>query len=65
MKWEYKIERVSMGWSARDVGLTEGILNELGGEGWEAVAWWHTLDGRVDENNHDTLVLLKRPIDGG
>jgi hypothetical protein len=62
MKWEYKIERLSMGWTDRAFAFTEGLLNEFGAEGWEAVTWWHSADRRVDENNNDTVVLLKRPM---
>jgi hypothetical protein len=62
MKWEYKIQKLSIGMADIEGQTSEEALNELGAEGWEAVAWWHTQTGRIDAEGRDTLVLLKRQI---
>jgi hypothetical protein len=59
MAWEYKIHKLHIG-AGDAVGFAESSLNELGENGWEAVAWFNTQTGRIDAHGNDTLVLLKR-----
>lgn len=68
MKWEYKVNRMSVTASKSEVevGHLEADLNYLGQQGWEAVSWWHTTHQHMDDHGLgwkiDTLVLFKRPI---
>jgi hypothetical protein len=64
MKWEYKIQKVSIGMGDLVEQTAEVTLNELGEEGWEAVGWWHSQTKPLDVEGRDTLLLFKRPISG-
>ena len=62
MKWEYKIQKLSLGMSDLIQQVAEETLNELGAEGWEAVGWWYSQTGRLDAEGRDMMVLFKRLI---
>jgi hypothetical protein len=58
MKWEYKVDKILM----NGLGSPEHLLNQLGQDGWEAVALWDSTDRPLDEDDMHIFILLKRPI---
>jgi hypothetical protein len=56
--WRYKLVRLNLrGWEPSELGASEAQLNELGGDGWEAVA--------VIGEGDTYAVLLKMPREVG
>lgn len=61
MKREYKIEKLAFEYPLSGIIKPEQILNNLGEEGWEAVAMLRDPEPRDPDDHEDTLVLFKRP----
>ena len=59
VKWEYKIEKVTVGGGA--ILSPEQTLNDSGEEGWEAVAMLRNPEPRPHNDHDDSLILFKRP----
>jgi hypothetical protein len=55
--FEHKIVKFELGWKGFDHGEMERQLNDLGGQGWEAVS---SLQPSIGAAASDILVLLKR-----
>lgn len=65
MQWEYRTEKFDssygfLGGTQFDTGSLNGILNELGGEGWDLINVFDVK--RRDGGTKHVVAIFKRPM---